>query len=972
MNKEPRVFVVAAFLVFAIFSMSVPSYASTTPDKDSQSQGDTHYKAGRFADAEACYKRALQTREEKFGQDHASVAQSLNKLAMTYRAMGRYSEAEPLYKRSLGIREAKLGKDHPDVAQSLNNLGLLYYQTGRYAEAEPLYERSLKIWEAKLGRDHAEVAVCLNNIAMLYRALGRYREAEPLYKRSLEIREAKLGKDDPGVALTLNNLALLYCSSGRYAEAESLFRRSLAIWEAKLGKDHPQVALGLANTADLYRLLGRYAEAEPLYKRSLEIREARLGKDHPDVASSLTLLGVLYRTRGRYAEAEALYKRALEIREAKLGKDHPALALSLNNLAFLYLYSRRYAEAEPLFKRSLEIREAKFGKNHIQLAVTLNNLALLYRSTGRYAEAESLLRRALPIAQNGMNPDTLRYVQENYSRLLGKQGRREAAIFYAKQAVNTTQGLRRDAATIDKETLEAYQGKVAPVYKYLSNLLIEAGRLSEAQQVLDLLKQEEYKDYTVRNAGDGDDASARATLTSVEAALDTRYRDAAEPLARFGVERGALLDKKLRTREEESRLATLDQELEKAGEAFQKAIDDIHKELFAKRPDKVEQVKEAQGLQEDLRELGAGTVALYTVVGEEKYHVLLIAPDFRKAFEVPVTEANLNRKITDLLRALKDPRSDPRPLAREVYDIIFSPMEQDLKDLNAETLMWSLDGVLRYLPVVALYDGERYLIERYRNVMFTPASQARLLNRPSAQWKGLGLGVSRGYPGFDPLPAVRGELSGIFRQADGSNGVLPGLINLDDAFTLEAMKDGLRKRYPLVHIASHFVFTPGDDTKSYLLLGDGRRLPLSDIKVQNNLFGGVELLTLSACNTAVGDGKDPGDDDGVGDGKEVESFGVLAQRQGAKGVIATLWQVADDSTGLFMQNFYRLREQEKLSKAEALRRTQMMFIDGRLPGTRPATQGLKVVSENADGRNSAGTYAHPYFWAPFLLIGNWL
>jgi CHAT domain-containing protein len=177
------------------------------------------------------------------------------------------------------------------------------------------------------------------------------------------------------------------------------------------------------------------------------------------------------------------------------------------------------------------------------------------------------------------------------------------------------------------------------------------------------------------------------------------------------------------------------------------------------------------------------------------------------------------------------------------------------------------------------------------------------------------------------------------------------------------MKEGLRKRYPLVHIASHFKFTPGDDTKSYLVLGDGSHLPLSEVRLQNNLFGGVELLTLSACNT------------GVGDGREVEGFGVLAQRQGAKGVIATLWPVADESTGIFMQNFYQLREQEKLTKAEALQKAQLIFIRGQASQTLPIRRGMETElqgSENSPSAPQSAPYSHPYFWAPFILMGNWL
>lgn len=242
------------------------------------------------------------------------------------------------------------------------------------------------------------------------------------------------------------------------------------------------------------------------------------------------------------------------------------------------------------------------------------------------------------------------------------------------------------------------------------------------------------------------------------------------------------------------------------------------------------------------------------------------------------------------------------------------PVAEDLKQVKAETLMWSLDGVLRYIPVGASYDGEKYLIEQYRSVIFTLASHARLKDLPSPTWKGLGLGVSKAHGEFGALPGVVEELQGIIREEElgEMEGVLPGAVRLDETFTAETLRITLRQRYPLVHIASHFQFRPGNETDSFLLLGDGNHLSLAQIKSLPNLFGGVELLTLSACNTATG---------GAGaDGKEGEGFGVLAQRQGAKAVVASRWPVADESTKELMQKFYQLREsQPGMPKVEALR-----------------------------------------------------
>src|SRR5712691_2264091 len=177
-------------------------------------------------------------------------------------------------------------------------------------------------------------------------------------------------------------------------------------------------------------------------------------------------------------------------------------------------------------------------------------------------------------------------------------------------------------------------------------------------------------------------------------------------------------------------------------------------------------------------------------------------------------------------------------------------------------------------------------------------------------------------------------MHGIIKEtSQDQRGVLPGTIKLDEAFTQEAMLAGLRLRPSVVHVASHFQFEPGNETNSALLLGDGSFLSLAQIKSMPNVFGGVELLTLSACNTATG---------GTGaNGKEVEGFGVLAQRQGAKSVIASLWPVADSSTKVLMQEFYRLREANNgATKIEALRQAQLELLRG--------TQSSAVVSAAND------------------------
>jgi CHAT domain-containing protein len=561
----------------------------------------------------------------------------------------------------------------------------------------------------------------------------------------------------------------------------------------------------------------------------------------------------------------------------------------------------------------------------------------------------------------------------------------QVAIFYGKLAVNVVQTLRADLRRLAPELQQSFLHSMEWAYRSLAELLISEGRLPEAQQVLELLKEREFFDFVRRDASVGT-LHGQAAWTPTEATWAARYRIIADRLATVATEYGALRHKPGRTTDDTQRLGALEADLGVARQAFEQFLATLQVEV-RQTPQVQERLarltEESQGLMDALRDLGPGTVALYTLVTGTAYHVILTTPEVQLARQTPLAAADLARAVHAFREAL-DParpgglRRDPRPLARELYQLLVAPIAQDLQQAQATTLMWSLDGVLRYLPLAALHDGEQYLLERYRLAVFTPASATRLKDQPQRPWQGMGFGVSKAHAGFSALPTVPDELRSIIRDTTQRNpaGVLPGRIHLDEAFTDTALRMALHERYPVVHIASHFQLHPGDDTASFLLLGDGSHLPLAQLKTWPQPFQGVELLTLSACNTAVGSAG--------AEGKEVEGLAVLAQRQGAKAVVATLWAVADTSTQALMQTFYRLREsQPGLPKVEALRQAQLALLRGTGPsGAVPplAARGL-VLSEGArSGPGEAlppfvpeaqAPYAHPAYWAPFVLIGNW-
>ncbi|HPE70566.1 MAG TPA: tetratricopeptide repeat protein [Candidatus Competibacter sp.] len=346
-----------------------------------------YHTQGYYVKAEPLYQQSLAILEKALGPDHPDVARSLNSLAVLYYTQGRYVEAEPLYQRALAIREKIFDSDDLDVAESLNNLAVLYRAQGRYAEAELFDQRALAIWEKALGPNHLNVAESLNKLAEFYRAQGQSAEAEPLYQRSRVIREKNLGSDHPDVAESLNGLAALYHAQGRYGKAEPLYQRARAIRKKALGPDHPDVATSLNNLAGLYHAQGQYGKAAPLYQRALAILEKALGPDHPDVAQSLNGLAALYHAQGRYGKAEPLYQRARAIWEQAFGPDHPDVAQSLNNLALLYVAQGQSGKAAPLYRRAVAIAQ------HIGISAGL----LLYsRNQGRFLVERGQLYEALP------------------------------------------------------------------------------------------------------------------------------------------------------------------------------------------------------------------------------------------------------------------------------------------------------------------------------------------------------------------------------------------------------------------------------------------------------------------------------------------------------------------------------------------------------------------------------------------------
>ena len=893
-------------------------------------------QTGRYATAEDYCRRALTIREQVLGPYHPDIAHSLNVLAVVYKETGRYAEAEDYNQRALVIREYALGPDHPDTAMSLSNLGVCCIATGRYADAEDYCKKALAIKERAQGLDHQETVSELNNLAVIYSQTGRYAEEEDYHRRALAICEQALGPDHPDTALCLSNLACCYEATSRYAESEYCDRRALAIREQALGPDHPNTALSIFNLAGSYLKTGRCAEAEDYYRQSLVIREQALGPDHPDTATSLFGLGTICSVPDRYAEAEGYLKRCLAIRARALGWDHPATALCLHNLAWNYSDSGRYAEATDYFQRSLAIEERA---DYPDTAGSLFGLGTICRETGRFAEAESYIIQALTLCAVtlGFNHSYTANILTHLSVCYQETDRLNAAILFGKLSVNAYQTVRRNVSGMENDALSSFDKSITYEYERLSDLLIKAGRYSEAEYVMGMLKEKEQ--FELLSRGCPLDSLARSiSYNDVEVPMVSRFGELGTTLYDLGKQEETLKQLKVRTSVQELQLTSMKEQIKEVNKVFLVFLDNIHKTLLTE----ITKIDDETDKMIDLTNAYKDTVAIFTVTAENCFHRVLVTPHGRKAFSSDSKATDLATKVLTFRELIKDPgNSKYLDLAKELYEIIIRPMEQELLSNGINTLLWMLNGALRLLPIAALHDGTRFMVEKFQNVSITTLS--KIMPSSHVPWNGLGMGVTHEHGGHQALPAVKDELEGIIKK-DNSAGIIPGDILLDEAFTRESMELHLEGGYKIVHFASHFELNPVDDTKSYLLLGDGSKIRMDELRCSTRLFKGVDLVAFSACSTGLGTT--------TSNGREVDGIGYLGERQGAQTVLATLWPVEDKSTSMLMREFYRLRE-GGMTKAEALQQAQLCLLHGKF--------------KSDDGSLD---FAHPYFWAPFILIGS--
>jgi CHAT domain-containing protein len=805
-------------------------------------------------------------------------------------------------------------------AQATLQRGQQLYEAGRYREAIPVLEQVVKT-----ASDSAEAIVALRNLALVQLQLGQWSAAEASLDQAFERLQASpgLGNGQALAASLLDVQGSVALDQGQAEAAIAHWDRAAAIYtdlnqplaatQARINQAqslqqlgfHRQVvtrlepivtamadqpaalaqAVALRTLGDSLVQVGSLAAAETALSQSLTIAQAL--PNQAAVGTAALSLGNLNLARGEAAAAEPYFAQAT----------NPGVPTSVQMQAQInqlrgYSKTGQVAAAQRLWPDILAtLNILPPSQPHrlarINLAQTLLDLGVTQNPTPR--QIADILAVAVHDSQAAGD-------QRSESFALGTLGHLYETQQQWEEARSLSQSALALALAIDaKDSLYRWEGQLGRIYKAQGKADQAIAAYSDAIGTLKLL---------------------RTDLVAVNPAVQLSFQETVEPIHRDLVSLLLSPDRDSTPGDLEAARQTI--------ESLQLAeLDNFFREACL------------TAAAVDIDRLDQRAAVVYPIILADRLEVIVSLPNQTlRHYASAVPAPQLSQTIEQLQKSLvlRVGRQHIAP-AQQIYNWVIAPAAADLAASGVDTLVFVLDGELRNIPMAVLYDGDRFLLEQY-NLALTPGLQ--LIDPKPIDPQALRVltaGLSESRQGFSSLPNVVSEVQEI-------QDTVPTTVLLNDDFTVETFESRLTfESTPVVHLATHGKFS-SSNADTFVLTWDDRL----DITALNNLLqvselnqaGPVELLVLSACQTATGD--------------KQAALGMagMAVRSGARSTIATLWQVNDEATAILMSELYNGLATKTLTKAEALRQAQ-----------------LKVLREPQFRQ-------HPYFWGPYVLLGNWL
>jgi CHAT domain-containing protein len=815
-------------------------------------------------------------------------------------------------------------------------------QQAKQQERQGQRQQAIETWQqiiviVRQFKSREIEVLAVNQIGFNYQSISKLQEALKYYNQALPIwREVG---DRQGEATTLNNIGAVYDSISQPPEALKYYNQALSI-RREVG-DRRGEAATLSSIGFAYNNISQPQKALKYFNQALPIR--REVGDRRGEAITLSGIGSAYNSISQPQEALKYFNQALPILR-EVG-DRQGEAATLNNIGFAYKSISQPQEALKYFNQAL-LMKREVGDRALE-AATLGNIGTVYDSISQSQEALKYFNQALPIlrevgdrrgeattlnnigfAYNNISQpqEALKYFNQalpilrevgarakeavtltNIGAVYRDTNQPTQAIEHLQQSVQITLEMRSD---LQRENRQKFLGTEMGLAIALTSLLIDQNQADRAFQWVNIATTADLADYTRL-------INAKVANPQAQKAID-EWNQKNQQLQFL---RRQLEDKFSENLSRQMR--ELDTEVNRQAEAISRQFPEVA-ELFETTPKDIAQLKAS---------IAPDTVVIQPVLLTNVQNVpntialFVLTKDSLSVKKIPIDPAEFDKLLTQYREQLQNTGDTNFTVTgSKLYEILIRPVEDQIKATSPKQLSIIATGKLRYIPFETLYDEktDEFLIQKYP-VNYLTRISTRSIPNSTLQGGVLALG--------NPIPRVPQNLSGSEEEVRNIAQLLPGSsAYIGNAATLDQFRLQA-PRFPFLHLATHGCFQRGGCQKlgmeeNTLLFAD------SQFNIRDAALLGLQntrLLTLSACQTAL---------QANSNGEEISGVAYVFERAGAQAVMASLWSVDDSATKDLMVQFYQ-NINKGMSKNEALRLAKLSQIS-----------------------------RHPFYWSPFILIGD--
>ncbi|MEB3294918.1 MAG: CHAT domain-containing protein [Synechococcales bacterium] len=806
----------------------------------------------------------------------------------------------------------------PTTAQHPLDQGRQFYSKGQFKEAIEAWEKAAQQFSST--GDSSNQILALNYLSLAHQELSQWDQA----KRAIESSRKLIQGQPTSAALSAkiyNTHANLKLSTGQpqaalgdWEQAEKLYRQA----KDSIGAIGTQI-----NQAQAMKTLGFYRRAQ----QKLESLESQIMilPDSDLKANALHNYGAALQVVGDLETAKNIFAESLRVTKA-VGSNRETSSILLS-LGQTHWYLGEWEQAIGDFQEAE--KQASNPLDQLQAQIHQLEVAIEAKQTSQTKElAQKIHQKLQTLAPNRTSIYlTIRFVamltRLDPSAIPIETRKLATQLATSAQAAQNLQDPQAEAyALIQLAHLYRLSGQPAESLQLSQQALAIARQIQvkeitsqAAWQVGRSLKQQNQRAQAIEAYTEAVNAlkDLRQDLVAINSDVQFSFRDSIEPIYRELV---ALLLEKRPNQDELKQARSLMEALQLA------ELDNFFREACL----------DTQAQQID--QLDQSASVIYPILLEDRIAVIASTAGQPLVYhETPITRNQVEDTLNEFLASL-NPVSDKRDrfrLSKQIYDWLIRPIESAPELSQAKTLVFVSDGALRNIPMPALYDGKQYLVEKYA-VALSPGMQLMQTRSRPTEMGAIVAGISEARQGFNALPEVKTEVKQISQ-------LVAAQTLLNQEFTVNTLADRVKYNPAgIVHLATHGQFSSRmEDT--YLLTWEG---PMNVRELSNLLQtrenvaqgGAIELLVLSACDTAAGDNR------------ATLGLAGLAVKSGARSTLATLWPVKDKAAASLMEKFYANLRQPGMTKAQALQQAQKSMI--------------------------ASDYEDPFFWSAFVLVGNWL